>query len=196
MVSISKNNKKMGSIPSISFPPIITCGNCQECAKKCYALKMAKFRPSIGTAWENNLKEWKNNPQAVKFAILNASITSGYFRYFVGGDIINTEFLKMMVEVAETVKTCQFLAFTKKYELVNDFIKNGGKIPDNLHLIFSEWDKAIRNPYNLAKSKVIFKGEAEPQNDKICGGNCIDCICKGVACWTLKSGETIHFYEH
>jgi hypothetical protein len=197
-VSISKNNKKMGGIPSISFPPVVTCANCAECSKKCYAKKMANFRPSIGQAWENNLTEWKQNPDAVKYAILSNAITSGYFRYFVGGDIVDADFFSVMVEIANIAKNCQFLAFTKKYNIVNAYIDNGGTIPENLHIIFSGWgDKLIpNNPHKLPQSDVIFKGQEEPTNAKICGGNCVDCICKGVACWDLKQGETIYFYEH
>lgn len=186
----------MGSIPSISFPPVVTCSNCEECSKKCYARKMARLRPAIAEAWQGNLNEWQTNPDAVKYAILNASITSGYFRYFVGGDIPGFKFFILMVEIAEAVPSCKFLAFTKKYSIVNDYLNAGAKIPDNLKIIFSEWRKPIPNPHNLPVSKVIFKGDKEPLTAKICGGNCIDCICKNVACWTLKSGEAIHFYEH
>lgn len=195
-VSISKTNKKLGGIPSISFPPVVTCSNCGECSKKCYALKMAHFRPSIAKAWENNLNEWKANPDAVKYAILNSAITSGYFRYFVGGDIPDFKFFLLMVEIAETVPTCNFLAFTKKYDIINDYLNAEKTIPQNLKMIFSEWSEPIPNPHGLPKSKVIFKGEKEPANAKICGGNCIDCICKGIACWELKAGEIIYFYEH
>jgi len=32
-ISISKGNSKMGAIPSVSLPPIVTCKNCATCAK-------------------------------------------------------------------------------------------------------------------------------------------------------------------
>lgn len=196
MVSISKTNKKMGGIPSISFPPVITCAHCEDCAKICYARRMANFHKTVGEAWAHNLEEWRTNPTAVKYAIINAAITSAYFRYFVGGDIPDGDFLRLMVEIAQTVPTCKFLAFTKKYELVNEFINGGGIIPDNLKIIFSEWRESIPNPYNLPTSRVIFKGEEEPHGAMVCGGNCAECICKGIACWTLKNGESIYFYQH
>ena len=46
-VSISRGNVKMGAIPSVSLPPIITCSKeaCKHCGKKCYALKIARLRP-------------------------------------------------------------------------------------------------------------------------------------------------------
>ena len=195
-ISISKTNRKMGGIPSFSLPPVITCANCEQCSKKCYALKMARFHKSVGQAWENNLDAYKSNPDAVKCAILKDAYLSNYFRFFVGGDIVDNNFLLLMVDVANSAKNCNFLAFTKKYKIVNDYINAGGVIPNNLKIIFSEWDKPIPNPHNLPKSKVIFRGEPEPVNAKICGGNCFDCICKGVACWSLENNDTIYFYEH
>ena len=159
---------------------------------------MARLHKNVGEAWQNNLEEWKRNKDAVKYAILSNAITSGYFRYFVGGDIPDTDFFKCMVEIAKTAQNCQFLAFTKKYYIVNDYLLDGGEIPKNLHIIFSGWGDELRpvNPFNLPESDVIFKNQEEPKKAKICGGNCVDCICKGVACWALKQGEKIYFYEH
>lgn len=195
-ISISKNNAKMGGIPSISLPPVTTCHNCEQCSKKCYALRMAKRRKSIMQAWQKNLDVFNNNPESFKIQLLSECITSLYFRYFVGGDIPNTQFFNMMVDVATVAKNCNFLAFTKNYNVVNEYLDKGGKIPQNLKIIFSEWDKPINNPHGLPKSKVIFKGEKEPNGAKICGGNCFECICKGIACWTLENNDTIYFYEH
>lgn len=195
-VSISKTNAKMGGIPSISFPPVVTCAECVGCAKKCYARRMACRRPSIGEAWQGNLNEWRTNPDAVKYAILSAAVVSGYFRYFVGGDIPDKEFFAVMVEIANTAKKCEFLAFTKKFDIVNEFLNGGGILPENLHVIFSEWGAPAPNPHGLPVSRVIFKGDEIPENAKICGGNCVECICRGVACWQMKNGDAIHFFEH
>lgn len=47
-VFISTNNVKMNSgaavIPSVSLPPVLTCANCSQCSKYCYALKMARLK--------------------------------------------------------------------------------------------------------------------------------------------------------
>ena len=197
-VSISKGNRKLGGIPSFSVPPVATCSHCSECSKKCYALKMSRLYPSVGKAWQGNLDEWRTNPQAVKYAIINTAITSGYFRYFVGGDIVDADFFAMMVEIAGLIPSCRFLAFTKKHEIVNAYIDSHGNLPNNLQVIFSGWGEGLQpcNPHNLPESDVIFKGQEPPKNALICGGNCVDCLCRGVSCWALKKGEKIHFYEH
>ena len=133
-ISISKNNAKMGGIPSISLPPVTTCHNCEQCSKKCYALRMAKRRKSIMQAWQKNLDVFNNNPESFKIQLLSECITSLYFRYFVGGDIPNTQFFNMMVDVATVAKNCNFLAFTKNYNVVNEYLDKGGKIPQNLKI--------------------------------------------------------------
>lgn len=195
-MGVSRSNEKMGAIPSWSFPPVVTCAAGVECARLCYARRMAARRPSVGQAWARNLEEWQTNPDSVKYQILAAAATSAYFRYFVGGDIPDPAFFALMVEIAEKSRGCQFLAFTKKYDIVNAFIDGGGKIPANLHIVFSEWGKPAPNPHGLPVSRVIFKGGSEPHGAKVCGGNCTECICKGIACWELKSGEAIYFHQH
>lgn len=196
-VSISKGNRKLGGIPSFSLPPVITCAHCEQCSKKCYALRMQRLYKHTRQAWAGNLQAWKECPQAVKSAITTAAYTSQYFRFFVGGDIPDQSFLAMMCDIADTVSRCRFLTFTKKYELVNEYITNGGKIPQNLKIIFSCWgEQSPANPHKLPMSNVIFKNQEIPQNVKICGGNCTECVCRGVGCWELADGETIYFYEH
>lgn len=197
-ITISKNNKKLGAVPSFSFPPVVTCTNCNDCKKKCYALKMANFRKIIGESWQANLNAYRTNPEAVKYKIIAEALTVRFFRYFVGGDIPDASFFALMVEVAEKVPTCKFLAFTKNYKVVNNYIATHGELPSNLVIIFSGWGEKLKpvNPYNLPESNVIFKGETPSDNALICGGNCADCLCRGVGCWQLNKGEKILFYEH
>jgi hypothetical protein len=56
MVCISNGNRKMGQIPSVSLPPIVTCKNCATCAKKCYAAKLARIYPTVRDSYNRNLE--------------------------------------------------------------------------------------------------------------------------------------------
>lgn len=197
-VSISTGNRKMGAIPSVSLPPVITCpANC-PCSKKCYALKMCRIYPTVKAAYQNNLdilnEDWNEYWRQVRFAV---SMTR-YFRFHVAGDIPNKGYFKEMVITARQNPHTQILAFTKQYDIVNNYIDIFGDLPQNLHIIFSEWGDnwAVPNPHSLPTSTVIFKGETPSDDWKICGGNCTECACRGVGCWELKKGETIAFYEH
>lgn len=198
-VSISKGNSKMGAIPSVSLPPIITCPKGAPCAKKCYASKMCRIYPSVRQAYQNNLdilnEDWDEYWRQVRCAV---SMTK-FFRFHVSGDIPNACYFKEMVITARQNPTTQVLAFTKKYDIVNNYIDTMGELPKNLHIIFSlwssDWNIKVHNPHDLPMSAVIFK-HTTTEYTKICGGNCTECAMRGVGCWKLKKGEIIAFYEH
>ena len=196
-VSISKGNRKMGAIPSVSLPPVITCPKGAPCAKKCYAAKMCRIYPTVKKAYENNLNLLRASSTEYWRQVRTAATMTKYFRFHVSGDIPDIMYLAEMVVTAEQIPGTQFLAFTKQYDIVNAFLKHIGTFPDNLHIILSEWGtRKPDNPHNLPTAAVIFKGTEPEDHWKICGGNCSECACRGVGCWELKRGETIAFYEH
>ena len=195
-VSISKGNSKMGYIPSVSLPPVVTCAQGCTCAKKCYAAKLCRIYPSVRKAYARNLDILKNDMDNYFIQVKAAAMVTKYFRFHVSGDIYDMNYLDRMVKLAQDLPGTTFLAFTKQYNFVNNFLQYAA-IPDNLKIIFSEWPgMTMYNPHNLPVAHVIFKG-SEPADDwKICGGNCSECACRGVGCWELKKGEHIAFYEH
>ena len=196
-VSISAKNSKMGPIPSVSLPPIITCKNCASCAKKCYAAKLCRLRKSVREAYDRNYKILIEDRDSYFLQIKAAAMVTRFFRWHVSGDIVDIDYLDRMVKIARELKNTDFLAFTKNYDDVNEYFKSHKK-PANLHLIFSlPFDGArIDNPHNLPTAAVILKGQDPDPSYKVCGGNCTECACRGVGCWQLKKGETIAFNEH
>lgn len=197
-ISISPGNTKMGAIPSVSLPPVITCPAGCPCSKKCYAAKLARIYPSVKNAYTRNLEILKTAPADYWEQVKTAATPTGFFRFHVSGDIPNPEYFAQMVKLAHDVPETRFLCFTKKYSIINDFLNEGGTIPENLHLIFSEWGDGwnVDNPHSLPTSAVIFKGQTPRDDWKVCPGNCAECAARGVGCWELKRGETIAFYEH
>lgn len=196
-ISISYGNSKMGHIPSVSLPPIITCKNCGSCAKKCYANKLCRIYPSVRNAYNKNLDILKKNRKAYFTQVKAVAMLSGFFRWHVSGDIIDIDYLDNMCKLARQCKNTKFLAFTKNYEDINNYFMTHKK-PSNLQILFSiPFDGArIENPHNLPKAAVILKGQEPEKSYKICGGNCSECANCGIGCWELKKGETIAFYEH
>lgn len=199
-VCISSGNNKMGKISSVSLPPIVTCREGCACAKKCYAAKIARLRKNVKESYDRNLRILRNNPDDYWKQVRIAVATSKYFRFHVSGDIVDAEYLANMIDVANTYKDTQILCFTKRFEIVNDFIKAGGVIPENMHMVFSAWPGIeMKNPYNLPEAHVVFKGGITTANLKIakeCGGNCSECAAFDSGCWTLKHGEQVMFNEH
>ena len=198
-VSISNGNSKMGKIPSVSLPPITTCPKGSPCAKRCYAKRLYNRYPSVKSAYDTNLAIFEQMPNRYWYQIDQTLKVSRFFRFHVSGDIPTDGYFHRMVELAWNNPHCEILAFTKQYEIVNNYITEHIPLPfpSNLHIIFSEWgNQKPTNPYNLPTAAVIFKGSEPDENWKICGGNCAECACRGVGCWELKNGETIAFYEH
>lgn len=196
-VSISAGNTKMGAVPSVSLLPVVTCPAGCPCAKKCYAAKLCRIRKTVREAYARNTDIARNTPDLYWLQVKTAAAMARYFRFHVSGDIMNADYFSNMVNVASELPGTEFLAFTKQYAIVNDYIAAGNEIPANLHLIFSEWPGIdVPNPHNMPTSAVIFKGQEPRAGWKVCGGNCAECACRGVGCWELKKGETIAFYEH
>ena len=196
-ISISPGNAKMGYIPSVSLPPIVTCAAGCKCANKCYAAKLCRIYPSVRKAYQRNLDILNNNDMEYWYQVNQTVRMSKYFRFHVSGDIVDSHYFNWMITTAENNPGSVLLAFTKQYDIVNHAIRSGITIPDNLKIIFSEWPgMAMNNPHNLPVAHVIFKGQEPADNWKICGGNCSECACRGVGCWELKNGEHIAFYEH
>ena len=196
-ISISSGNTKMGAIRSFSLPPIQTCPKNCPCAAKCYAAKICRLRPSVRNAYQRNFEALQNDPQSVFEQLDREMKMQRYFRFHVSGDFYNYEYFSSVVELVRQNPSCNVLAFTKQFEIVNEWMEKHGALPQNFKLIFSEWgNMEVNNPNDLPQSAVIFKGTEADHSWKICGGNCFECACRGVGCWVLQSGETIAFYEH
>lgn len=196
-ISISPGNVKMGAIPSVSLPACITCNPSAPCFKKCYAAKLERIRSNVKNAYARNLDILTTDRAGYWLQVKTAAALTTAFRYHVSGDIPNAEYFADMIRTAEELPGTRFLAFTKQFNIVNDYINAGGVIPSNLKIILSNWGAwKCPNPHNLPTAEIIFKGETPADGWKVCGGNCASCVCRNTGCWTLKNGETIAFYEH
>lgn len=196
-ISISPGNAKMGAIPSVSLPACVTCNPDAPCFAKCYAAKIERIRKQSHNAYARNLEILRDDPGAYWLQVKAAAMVTRYFRYHVSGDIPNMKYFYNMVTLAEELPHTTFLAFTKQFNIINEYLNGGGTIPANLKIIFSNWGAwKCENPHNLPTCEIIFKNTTPADNWKICGGNCTDCACRGVGCWELKNGETIAIYEH
>ena len=198
-VKISNGNAKMGSIPSVSLPAGVTCRSDCDCDKKCYAKRLERLRPSVRQAYKHNYDLLNRDPNTYWREVEASIMMSRFFRYHVSGDIPDNVYLAHMIDIAERNPHCEMLCFTKKYNLVNDFLDFGGIIPQNLHIIFSGWhDIEMANPYNLPEAHVQYRdGSTTAREDaKLCGGNCTECAITDDGCWTAKHGEQVVFNEH
>ena len=201
-VRISTTNSKLGLIPSVNLVPVVTCRENCPCVKECYAMR-GNFRfANVRKSMEQNYEYYKSNPEKyfeeIKLAINNGMVSYAYFRWHAAGDIVDKQYFEYMVKVAEQLPLTSFLAFTKKFEIVNEYIKDHGALPQNLNIVFSAWgaDFKIDNPYRLPVAYVRFKDDEKtgtiPTDAVECSGDCTTCL----QCWKIKAGQSVVFKKH
>lgn len=198
-VKISQGNSKLGAIPSVSLPAGVTCRSDCECSKKCYAKRLERMRPSVRQAYKHNYDLLNSDPNTYWREVEASIMMSRFFRFHVSGDIPDAAYFEHMVDIAYTNTHCEILCFTKKYDIVNSHINIIGKLPKNLHIIFSGWhDIEMVNPYNLPEAHVRYRdGSTTARDDAMrCSGNCTECAITDGGCWTLSERGQVIFNEH
>lgn len=200
-MKISLTNSKLGDkIPSLNLPTTV-CRADAPCKKGCYAMKGNWLFKNVVTSLQSNLDHFLNDSEGFFNEIINyinnGDIIYKFFRWFSSGDIVNEKFLNGMVKVAKKCKQTKFLCFTKKFELVNQYL-NVSELPKNLKIVFSAWDKdfKVENPHNLPVTYINFKDPTKnadiPEFAIPCIGTCSSCK----ACWSLKKGQSVYFDQH
>jgi len=202
IVKFSEGNRKTGTlIPSVSLAPIIDCKNCKSCKNGCYAIKHMCIYPSVINQVANN-SAIAHNDMSRYFAEIEDYIRfRAFFRYHIEGDILDDDYFKYMVEIAIRNQHCQFLAFTKCFDIVNRYIDNNGDLPKNLHIIFSDWKGLeMDNHHNLPVSSPLWsdgtKGDNCTEKTYLCNGFCEECAKNNTKCWNAQKGDTILFEAH
>lgn len=195
-VKFSGGNSKMGAVPSVSLLPFLTCPvRCKDtCGPACYAAKLANLRPSVLNSYANNTVLAIRDMDRYFEEIRDFCRAQRFFRFHVSGDIINNQYFEGMLWTANENPHCEFLAFTKRFEIVNEYAE---LLPENLHILFSGWTNLEPiNPYKFPETNIFTEENPPKENWTICGGNCFECACRGTGCWTIQKGETIAFHKH
>ena len=203
-VTISDGNQKIGKVPNLSMTPIkscarhVPCGLIPEGKKRslCYAHKSYLQYPGVRAAWGGNYDYWLANPYDFArdfIAQLSKRKKLPYFRWFVGGDIPNADFVLFMVNIAKKFPDTKFLSFTKQYAMVNNYIFAFGldgreSLPKNLSIVFSAWpDYPMSNRYEFPVAWYYdWKNEDTRINGNWthpCPGSCVTCK----FCWSPDS---------
>lgn len=202
-ISINNGNSKTGIGCLTLSMPTLTCREDAPCRKNCYCMKGNQKYPSVCGAYHRNWRLWNENPKNFEEQLFYRLKWSGIslFRWHDAGEIPSTEYLAMMFRMAEAHPQISFLAYTKKYELVNEFLDEGNKIPKNLTIRFSMWDKdwEVYNPYNLPIAFINFNDKSLnpeiPKNAFVCPGTGeTTCSCCRI-CFNKKV-KAVVFHQH
>ena len=199
-VSISSGNRKIGRVLNVSLAPILTCGDgCKFCKSFCYDVKaclqygnVRKSRARNTALAIHNRKEFFRQ---IKCKLERTRNT--FFRWHVSGDILDADYFDNMVQLAIAFPQITFWTYTKQYHIVNKWIDENGQLPENLHVMFSQWKVKTEtgriipipfpNPHNMPVFTVRFEEEEIPQMFK-CPGNCD--ICKSNHCGCIAGQST------
>jgi hypothetical protein len=171
-LNISLGNSKLGKIPNISLPAIITCPKEVPCIEDCYCNSEVFYWKLAREKWRENWELYQANPyeyfeQLDKFL---AKIKPAYFRYHVSGDCPDQNYADNMYLISMRYPDTQFLVFTKRFDY--DF----HDMP-NLKIKYSVWP--MWTTHKKPKAYVITKEEIAKwgydKEYKICKGKCDDC---------------------
>ena len=200
---VSAGNMKLGAIMNISLPPVTTCHNCASCKHYCYAVRSYNRLPDTATAWNENYLLFKTDPIEYFRQISKAVKMQRFFRWHVSGDIVNQDYFRNMIYDAKDNPNCEFLAFTKAYEIVNAVLDNGTTIPANLHVLFSAAPGTeMPNPHRLPECHINFEDPAKntykggATYEHHCNGNCTECVINCCGCFFLKNGDVTIIDQH
>lgn len=201
-ISMSNRNSKTGvACLNIAFP-VCSCREDAPCKETCYACKGIQKMANVQAAYYRNFRIYNDDPDNFFEQVYCKVKFSGLpkVRWFDSGDIPDYEFLERMVELCKKTPDTKHMAFTKRYELVNEYIDKNGNLPDNLNIIFSAWDKIweVPNPHGLGVAYVDFKEKRLnpeiPKNAFVCPGRESTCSACGV-CWNKKV-KVVVFHQH
>ena len=196
-VTLTSGNRKLGAIINFSMPAGTTCRKDAPCnGKGCYAQRGAFLYSNVRNCHMDNYKAFNEDVEDFKMQFMNQLPLRGYVRIHVAGDIFSMAYLETLFTIAKQAKGVQFMAFTKQYELINDYIAMGKKVPKNFKIIFSAWPNfPMDNPYNLPVSYVDDKNNLDDRIPKTafkCGGKCDQCF----HCWGIKKNQKVVFKKH
>ena len=144
-----KHNEKMEGLQSVSTSPLVNT-NCEKLSHnlkaicfKCFSIRqLARFKSQDLKLIYNALILNYCDLKSEQIPFINAS----YFRIEAFGDLITMQQLKNYVKIIKLNKYTHFAWFTKRYDLMLEYFKQGGKIPNNCNLILSS--PLINTPLN------------------------------------------------
>ena len=138
-------NSTRGLLTNISG----TCGGCCEaCIHKCYAVRDAKlhFNTCI-PAWSRNTLIARHNVDGMFKQLKEGLIKNKakVLRFHSAGEIINYNYLLHMVKLAVELPKIQFYCYTKRFDLIDRYLKEFKNFPKNFVVNISVWHNNIKD---------------------------------------------------
>ena len=212
LVNANKDLLNYGSIKILKdyFDEYKVCVNCGSCFGSCYNNSDIQQYPSKVISDLKNLLMYITKKEELKEQLIKKLRVYNTFRINSNGEIHSMEMLEFWLDIASKCKKTNFYTYTKSYEIFEEYLSNGNKIPKNFVLNISimsdeqneEIKKNFPNLYNrfnkflvLAPSVLDAKLKSkEIKKNRICSGDCMACnLCQKNL---PKANSVIFVYRH
>ena len=163
--------------------------NSDAVCRKCYSAAM------LQGVRQNCIPPWEKNSKILSGSVLEKDqlpvILDKVFRFHAHGELINSNHLENYINICRKNSDTVFALWTKRKNLISDYVKSGRALPDNLILIYSnpKTNKVLtRVPVNFDKvfnasdSGRVSRGQIE-----CTGKDCAACM----ACYVKDNGKNI-----
>ena len=166
----------------------------------CYALKgnYVRYAKNVLPALYRRLETIVKEAWVEAFVFIITKKNLPFWRWHDSGDVQSVEHFTKICAIAFACPDCKFWLPTREYGFVNQYIRQGGIIPDNLVVRFSAYKLGQRINQKLldgwgVQSSSVGADDSESFN---CiaykqGGKCLDCR----ACWD-KDIANINYPQH
>jgi hypothetical protein len=121
---LSNGNRKLAkNVLCWSIPPVITCLNCEQCKKHCYARHPYLFYPVVKKAWDRNYTLAQTGEfTAHIIAQLKEAVEymrKPFVRIHVSGDFFNQEYVNNWIKIIKTFPSVKFFGYTKVMDILD-----------------------------------------------------------------------------
>lgn len=169
----------------------------------CYALKGRNVFPTVQAAqmrrYERVMEALNNKAFRPVFVSAFVHLLNGteWFRWHDAGDLISTEHLGLICEIARLSPETHHWLPTREYKIVSDYLAAGGEIPDNLvirlsaHMVDGPLPEklAAKHPGLTVSGVSTIAGDCNAQKRK--DGTCGTCR----TCWN-RNVPSVTYLKH
>ena len=148
-----------------------TCnGCCDGCENYCYAVKdTRRFHntviPSVGKNTVIMRHDMDKGFRQVKENLIKNK--AKVLRWHSSGEIMNYNYLLHMVKLAVELPNIQFYFYTKRFGFIEKYLKECGKLPDNLVCNISEWNGNTKGYHLEGLNKFVYDDGSDPTMKKM-----------------------------
>ena len=191
---LTKGNSKLHkSIGCWSITPVLSCPNCKQCAKTCYAMKSYRRYPSVQKAWDRNFESTMDADRF--YGEMYKELEKGKFkvvRIHVSGDFHSQAYVNTWEKLCRKFPEIQFYGYSKAFGVFN--LDGLASLP-NVNIINSMAPDGGVN-YGDALRVVELKNmgyKVCPATDK--ANHKLDIVC-GKDCKLCQTTEKVCFFIH